>query len=133
MDIEDRYTVEGLAQAIWLDQTVHRRFQDWVRSKVLEQVLLAVAQDLTDRGGLLNLFFELEWVELSVLDAELVFVTLAEVQVWLVCHREISFEIVFSQTRRQGERCLAYAGNSEQKARRPAPVWRVNDPNQKDS
>jgi transposase len=33
-------------------QTVHRRFQSWVRSKVLEQVLLAVAQDLKDRGGL---------------------------------------------------------------------------------
>jgi hypothetical protein len=30
---------------------VHRRFQNWVRSKVLEQVLLAVAQDLKDRGG----------------------------------------------------------------------------------
>jgi len=33
-------------------QTVHRRFQNWVRSKVLEGVLLAVAQDLKDRGGL---------------------------------------------------------------------------------
>jgi transposase len=33
-------------------QTVHRRFQDWVRSQVLEEVLLAVAQDLKDRGGL---------------------------------------------------------------------------------
>lgn len=33
-------------------QTVHRRFQNWVRSKVLEEVLLAVAQDLKDRGGL---------------------------------------------------------------------------------
>ena len=33
-------------------QTVHRRFQNWVRSKVLEQVLLALAQDLKDRGGL---------------------------------------------------------------------------------
>lgn len=33
-------------------QTVHRRFQHWVRSGVLEQVLLAVAQDLKDRGGL---------------------------------------------------------------------------------
>ena len=33
-------------------QTVHRRFQNWVRSKILEQVLLAVAQDLKDRGGL---------------------------------------------------------------------------------
>src|SRR5258705_12783842 len=33
-------------------QTVHRRFQNWVRSRVLEAVLLAVAQDLKDRGGL---------------------------------------------------------------------------------
>jgi transposase len=33
-------------------QTVHRRFQQWVRCGVLEQVLLAVAQDLKDRGGL---------------------------------------------------------------------------------
>ena len=33
-------------------QTVHRRFQNWVRTGVLEQVLLAVAQDLKDRGGL---------------------------------------------------------------------------------
>ena len=33
-------------------QTVHRRFQNWVRSGVLEQVLLAVAQDLKDRGGI---------------------------------------------------------------------------------
>jgi transposase len=33
-------------------QTVHRRFQNWVRAKVLEEVLLAVAQDLKDRGGL---------------------------------------------------------------------------------
>jgi transposase len=33
-------------------QTVHRRFQNWVRSGVLESVLLAIAQDLKDRGGL---------------------------------------------------------------------------------
>ena len=33
-------------------QTVHRRFQNWVRSGVLESVLLAMAQDLKDRGGL---------------------------------------------------------------------------------
>lgn len=33
-------------------QTVHRRFQAWVRSGALEAVLLAVAQDLKDRGGL---------------------------------------------------------------------------------
>ena len=31
--------------------TVHRRFQSWVRDKVLERVLLAIAQDLKDRGG----------------------------------------------------------------------------------
>src|SRR5436309_13286373 len=33
-------------------QTVHRRFQNWVRSGVMERVLLAIAQDLKDRGGL---------------------------------------------------------------------------------
>jgi len=33
-------------------QTVHRRFQNWVRSGVLESVLLAIAQDLRERGGL---------------------------------------------------------------------------------
>ena len=33
-------------------QTAHRRFQNWVRSGVMEQVLLAIAQDLKDRGGL---------------------------------------------------------------------------------
>jgi transposase len=33
-------------------QTVHRRFQQWVRAGVLEAVLLALAQDLKDRGGL---------------------------------------------------------------------------------
>ena len=33
-------------------QTVHRRFQNWVRSGVIERVLLATAQDLKDRGGL---------------------------------------------------------------------------------
>ena len=33
-------------------QTVHRRYQNWVRSGVMEKVLLAVAQDLKDRGGL---------------------------------------------------------------------------------
>ena len=31
---------------------MHRRFQHWVRSKVLEGVLLAVAQDLKDGGGI---------------------------------------------------------------------------------
>lgn len=33
-------------------QTVHRRFQNWVRSGVLERVLLALAKDLRERGGL---------------------------------------------------------------------------------
>ncbi len=33
-------------------QTVHRRYQNWVRSGVMEKVLLAIAQDLKDRGGL---------------------------------------------------------------------------------
>ena len=33
-------------------QTVHRRFQNWVRSGVMERVLLAIAQDLQERGGL---------------------------------------------------------------------------------
>ena len=32
--------------------TGHRRFQAWVRTKVLEKVLLAIAQDLKERGGL---------------------------------------------------------------------------------
>ena len=31
--------------------TAHRRFQSWVRDKVMEKVLLAIAQDLKDRGG----------------------------------------------------------------------------------
>src|SRR5436190_8142576 len=33
-------------------KTVHRRFQNWVRSQVLRQVLQALAQDLKERGGL---------------------------------------------------------------------------------
>jgi hypothetical protein len=33
-------------------QTCHRRFQDWVRSGVLEQVLIALATDLQERGEL---------------------------------------------------------------------------------
>jgi len=33
-------------------QTCHRRFQQWVRSGVLEQVLQALATDLRERGGL---------------------------------------------------------------------------------
>lgn len=42
-DLPDRYGAY---------QTVHRRFQNWVRSGVMERVLLAIAQDLKDRGGL---------------------------------------------------------------------------------
>lgn len=34
------------------DQTCHRRFQLWVRSGVLDQILRALAQDLHERGGL---------------------------------------------------------------------------------
>ena len=33
-------------------QTVHRRFQNWVRSGVLERILLALAAHLQDAGGL---------------------------------------------------------------------------------
>ena len=33
-------------------QTVHRRFQSWVRDGVIEQVLLAVAKHLQEVGGL---------------------------------------------------------------------------------
>jgi transposase len=33
-------------------QTCHRRFQLWVRSGVLDQILRALAQDLHERGGL---------------------------------------------------------------------------------
>jgi hypothetical protein len=33
-------------------QTCHRRFQHWVESGMLEQVLLALARDLEGRGGL---------------------------------------------------------------------------------
>jgi transposase len=33
-------------------QTAHRRFQNWVRSGVLEKILLALAQHLKDAGGL---------------------------------------------------------------------------------
>lgn len=33
-------------------RTVHRRFQSWVENKALESVLLALAQDLKDRGGI---------------------------------------------------------------------------------
>ena len=33
-------------------QTVHRRFQNWVQDGVLEKLLLAIARDLQERGGL---------------------------------------------------------------------------------
>ena len=33
-------------------QTAHRRFQNWVRSGVIEQLLLALAQHLKEAGGL---------------------------------------------------------------------------------
>jgi len=33
-------------------QTVHRRFQNWVRAGALERVLLALAQHLKEAGGL---------------------------------------------------------------------------------
>lgn len=33
-------------------QTVHRRFQNWVRSGVIEKVLLALAKHLKEAGGL---------------------------------------------------------------------------------
>lgn len=33
-------------------QTCHRRFQQWVRKGVLEEVLRALAKDLRERGGL---------------------------------------------------------------------------------
>src|ERR1044071_3011613 len=33
-------------------QTVHRRFQNWVRAGVFSEVLLYLARDLKDRGGL---------------------------------------------------------------------------------
>lgn len=33
-------------------QTAHRRFQNWVRSGVVENILLALAQHLRDAGGL---------------------------------------------------------------------------------
>lgn len=43
---------KDLAERYGAYQTVHRRFQQWVRAGVLEAVLLALAQDLKDRGGL---------------------------------------------------------------------------------
>jgi len=33
-------------------QTVHRRFQNWVRAGVIEKILLALARHLKDAGGL---------------------------------------------------------------------------------
>lgn len=42
-DLPDRYGAH---------QTVHRRFQNWVHSGALAGALLAIAQDLKERGGL---------------------------------------------------------------------------------
>ena len=42
-DLPDRYGPH---------QTVHRRFQNWVRSGVIEKILLALAAHLKDAGGL---------------------------------------------------------------------------------
>lgn len=42
-DLPDRYPPH---------QTCHRRFQQWVEHGTLEQVLLALARDLEERGGL---------------------------------------------------------------------------------
>ena len=33
-------------------QTAHRRFQNWVQERVMEDLLIAIGQDLKDRGGL---------------------------------------------------------------------------------
>src|SRR6266571_9228985 len=33
-------------------QTAHRRFQNWVRAGVIEQILLALARHLNEAGGL---------------------------------------------------------------------------------
>ena len=43
---------QDLPQRYGAYQTVHRRFQQWGASGVFEQVLLKLAQDLKDRGGL---------------------------------------------------------------------------------
>lgn len=43
---------QDLPQRYGKYQTVHRRFQNWVRSGVMEKVLWALAQDLQERGGL---------------------------------------------------------------------------------
>jgi len=63
--IDDREILNGVlwimrTGAPWHDmpdrypsyQTCHRRFQEWVRSGVFEQILVALATDLRDRGGL---------------------------------------------------------------------------------
>jgi transposase len=42
-DLPDRYGPH---------QTVHRRFQNWVRAGVIEKILLALAAHLKDAGGL---------------------------------------------------------------------------------
>jgi len=63
--IDRRKTLNGIlwilrTGAPWKDmpsrygayQTVHRRFQNWVQDGVLEKLLLAIAKDLQERGGL---------------------------------------------------------------------------------
>ena len=56
----ERHVVDIATGAPWKDlperygphQTAHRRFQNWVRSGVMEQLLLALAKHLQDAGGL---------------------------------------------------------------------------------
>ncbi len=43
---------QDLPERYGLYQTAHRRFQNWVRSGVVEKRLLALAQHLKDAGGL---------------------------------------------------------------------------------
>jgi transposase len=63
--IDDREILNGIlwvmrTGAPWRDmperypsyQTCHRRFQEWVRSGMFEQILITLATDLRDRGGL---------------------------------------------------------------------------------
>jgi transposase len=63
--LDDREVLNGIlwimrTGAPWHDmperypsyQTCHRRFQEWVRSGVFEQILVALATDLRDRGEL---------------------------------------------------------------------------------
>src|SRR5213592_1133347 len=52
LDPSHRCTLEGFARTIWEVPNSPSRFQNWVRSGVMERVLLAIAQDLKERGGL---------------------------------------------------------------------------------